>query len=480
MKKSLPAICIAVLITAVLTITNSPAQQNVPCTTPDPLARTGGASWAKDAQVTVIINPNDFTSWERTAIQEAFIRWQNANPNSGVTFTFTTGSQPAPGSEGNTHYVHRGSTTTGGDTNIGFTGTPATQGNVVTSAITIIDSSITRPSTITNMMVHEIGHTFGLDDCVGCPQGSTIMSDYRTDCYCSSYECDQQAPLNGIRWGCPALEYPLFCEVEAVAQRANYPAPPSPTPTPTPECAQNGWSCGIGLGCCFGVCGELTNTCIECEPNPQALEMCMTERCVSCYDQGGVYCTGEGGNCWTPVIVDVLGDGFRLTNATSGVDFNDGNGTILRTAWTRADSDDAWLVLDRNNNGVIDDGSELFGNAAPQPAPPDSEMKNGFRALAESDKRENGGNQDGVIDNKDAIFSSLRLWQDFNHNGVSEAIELHTLPALNLMSIALDYKVSKRTDGNGNTFHFRSKVNDSNGARLGRWAYDVFLDARRR
>src|SRR5205085_4097722 len=57
---------------------------------------------------------------------------------------------------------------------------------------------------------------------MNCEQGSTIMSTYRTDCFCAAYPCDQGAPLNGIRFGCPPLEAPRPCEVEAVAERANY------------------------------------------------------------------------------------------------------------------------------------------------------------------------------------------------------------------------------------------------------------------
>ncbi len=193
-------------------------------------------------------------------------------------------------------------------------------------------------------------------------------------------------------------------------------------------------------------------------------------------------CGPDGGpGCGSPIIVDTTGHGFHLTSADDGVVFDIfGDGYPAKLAWTAASSGNAFLALDRNHNGKIDSGKELFGNVTAQPPCPDGGRSclNGYRALAEFDRPENGGNGDGIIDDRDAVYSKLLLWIDANHDGISQPEELHTLAELGVFSISLKYRESRRVDRYGNEFRYRGWINvtaQEEDSPADPVTYDVFL-----
>lgn len=325
---------------------------------------------------------------------------------------------------------------------------------------------------------HEVGHTFNLDDCIstsGCSTWTeaTIMTGHADG-------ITSPASFNATG--------PKACDLSRV--RDIYCATPTPTPTPTPiwpwpeipiepePCQNGGWFWNF-----------TNNTCNQDPQQASCAGHCVPYQPLDsggCYDAAD-YCQfpygcppgtvdgGAGCCCFpTPIIIDINGDGFSLTAKNQGVHFDmGGDGRREPISWASGGSDDAWLVLDRNGNNVIDNSKEMFGLFTDQPHA--THTRNGFVALAEFDRQDSGGNHDGQIDSRDAVFSSLRLWQDQNHDGISQTEELKTLPSLGLAAIELNYRESKRTDQFGNQFRYRAKVKDVHGAQLGRWAYDVIL-----
>ena len=174
--------------------------------------------------------------------------------------------------------------------------------------------------------------------------------------------------------------------------------------------------------------------------------------------------------CTSPILIDVAGDGFRLTSSDDGVRIAARRGhERTERAWTEAGSDDAWLVLDRNGDGVINDMSELFGSTTPQPKVFGAQG-NGFLALAVFDVDENG-----AINEDDAVYEELRLWQDKNHDGESQPEELRPLKELGVVALSVIYKENRRADAHGNVFRYSAAVYPEADSTVGPTAWDVWL-----
>ena len=134
-----------------------------------------------------------------------------------------------------------------------------------------------------------------------------------------------------------------------------------------------------------------------------------------------------------PLVIDLSDNGASnddgLVNVDNGVYFDlDNNGFAEKTAWIH--NGKGFLAYDRNENDIIDNGSELFGDSVIMSN--GQKSTHGFEALADLDS-----NHDGIIDENDIEFNKLLVWQDTVRNGKTDAGELKTLEELGIKSISL-------------------------------------------
>ena len=310
--------------------------------------------------------------------------------------------------------------------------------------------------------LHELGHGFGLADSHGSG-GTSIMNQFLN-------KDDTGGNLPGYVTYCDYLVAELNTHPDADNDGYNKGGSDCDDNDPTNHPNADNDGDGYYDDRCGG------NDCDDMNPyafpGSQAWMFCLYAD-LNCNGAMDILdCTGYG----SPILISTDGGRITLTSRADGVMFDLlGIGEKIQIPWTVANSDDAWLVMDRNDNGAIDDGTELFGTVTPQPPPQSGELPNGFAALGVYDQAEIGGNGDGLIDSNDAIFSRLQLWLDRNHNGISEADELYSLSEFGVIKIDLNYKDAFKVDDYGNIGRYRSKVYDAHGFHVGRWAWDVLL-----
>ena len=304
-------------------------------------------------------------------------------------------------------------------------------------------------SKIRHLLSHELGHLYGLGHATGngCSESSTVMMEF-------------------TNYGGSFISAPSPCDEDATDQ--THPPPPDPdqdgdgVPDSEDNCpadsnADQADSDGDGVG-------------DACDPMPDGECTCP---CGAECLEGSNECGPESVEC-SPVLIAVGKTvAYPLTAAQNGVWFDlDRDSIPDLLGWTSAETEVAFLALDRNENGRIDDGGELFGNYA---ALPDGAVPaNGFDALSVYDQAMYGGNLDRMIDSRDGIWGELLLWVDRNHNGQSEETELLRPVDAGLTAIHLDYQEAGRRDPFGNTFRFRARFQFGNRIRQG---WDVYFSA---
>ena len=160
----------------------------------------------------------------------------------------------------------------------------------------------------------------------------------------------------------------------------------------------------------------------------------------------------------TPLVVDLDGNGIETTSLEDGVQFDiDGDGNTEHTAWIK--SGNGFLVWDKNQDGTINDGSEMFGEGTVMINGKHAE--NGVAAILELDS-----NHDRILNNQDDVWGYLQIWHDDNTNGITENGELASLFDWGIQSLALSFEKIDWVDENGNKHIYLTEASKENGENI--------------
>jgi hypothetical protein len=307
-------------------------------------------------------------------------------------------------------------------------------------AETQVTALMTYDVTLTNTFAHELGHTFGLNDCDRCGIVTNLPNMYRVT-GCTVMDSSEPAPPGSTGSDQAAMNFPeglagpidqdlavidmhltdyQFC---GMAENAPPPQVPSCTNGQAVGFLDNStssqYTCGSPCDGCNSACNNFAPQHCSGGGGGGGGGGCANLCGNICLD--GTFCEYDGSipQCeflsqgfspvcpFSPIVIDALGEGFHLTSFSKGVKFRVLPGQSLsQMSWTDQRWRNGWLALDRNANGKIDDFTELFGNVTPQPHVSDP---NGYAALAMFDEPMNGGNGNGAIDPRDSVYDHLRL-----------------------------------------------------------------------
>ena len=203
--------------------------------------------------------------------------------------------------------------------------------------------------------------------------------------------------------------------------------------------------------------------------SPTIIQDCDTEPEEGCHDPP----------CQTsPIVIDLNRDGFAFGGPEGAIWYDLlGMGKPFLLQWVRPGENDAFLVHDINRDGVVNDGSELFGNGTRLLLEKNQLARNGFLGLQQFDDPRLGGNDDGYISREDRVWENLYLWVDGDANGLSDSREMRALRDTEFLSLETIPKEAGIRDEHGNWLRFWAWSYKGGPGRQSEklWMVDVFF-----
>lgn len=194
---------------------------------------------------------------------------------------------------------------------------------------------------------------------------------------------------------------------------------------------------------------------LECEPGWNEDYGCLGDICYWDGESFRSYSWSEP-DCNTPLVLNFEDTPVEFSPASAASFDLSPDGTCMSTDWPTA----PWLALDRDGDGFISDGGELFGSATAMSS--GGYAQHGFAALAELDT-----NRDGKITAKDERFEELVLWNDLDDDRIGAYGELRPLAQTTLVAIDLGFGRRASCDRQGNcgveraSFEYRDAKGDT-------------------